>query len=818
MRNQFRFFALPGRLCVLALPAMLALPLIGPSSADAREYDPFVMYVFPAGAPRGTTVEGIMARGRGLEGTSEVHVSGKGVTGKVLAIEEPSTALRQRSANRQDQAENPNVVKFSVTIAPDAEPGQRDLWLITPKGPTNRMHFVVGQVPEVNEADEETDEEANEGEPQLLESLPILVNGQYNQGDHDVFRFPAKAGQTLVCELQGQKLVPYIADAVPGWFQPCVSLYDSTGKELAYVDDFRFHPDPLLVYKVEQDGEYLIEVKDALFRGREDLVYRLSIGARPYITHVYPLGGPRNAETQIELHGANLPAASTSFAVPADSPPIRQVKVTGNGLTSNALPFAVGNTPEAQETEPNDSLEQAGKIETPVTVNGRIQKSGDLDYFRLTTTKGQRLVMEVRARRLESPLDSIITLLNATGQRLAENDDTTDLSEGLITHHADSYLAYTFPADGDYLLRIRDVQNQGGEEYAYRLRVTPPQPDFDLRVVPANLRVEQGASTLAKIKAYRQDGFPDEIDVAVEGLPAGFTASPATIPRGQTEVLLTITAPGDAPTGVTSPTFIGTAVLGGTEAAQATLRRQAIPAEELMQAFYYWQDVPTQECLLAVVEPYAFTLSSDISQAEVLQAVQGSTLSMVVKASRQGLQARLQRAEAEKKAAEEALAKVKADLGKAKADYDSAEKAAKEAEAAAAKAPEADKAQAKQVAAEKRKLAGEAKARHDALPNQEKAANAQLAEVNKKVAEAGALLKGTISLKADPAPRGVTVKAANIAADQNEATVTLTITNQAPVGFRQNIIITGTLRVGPETITRVAPAVPINVLAPPPKK
>lgn len=811
MKNLIRFVRPLGR---LLLAATLAIPLIGTLPASAKQYDPYVMYVFPAGGQRGTTVEAVMSRGRGLEGTSEIRISGEGVSATVLAIEEPSTELKQRSANRQDQAENPNVVKFSVTIAPDAEPGERDLWLITPKGATNRLHFVVGQIPEVNELSaDELAEKSDPHEPQSLPALPILVNGQYNQGDHDVFRFTAKAGETLVCECQGRKLIPYIADAVPGWFQPCLTLRDSAGNELAYVDDFRFHPDPLLIYKVEKDGEYLIEIKDVLFRGREDLIYRLSIGALPYITHVYPLGGPKGSDAKVELYGANLPEASTNFAVPDDSPPLRHVQTEAAGLTSNALPFAVGSSPESEETEPNDSIEQANKIETPQTINGRIQNVGDIDYFLFTAKKSDRLIIDVRARRLESPLDSVITLLNSTGRWLAENDDTTDLSQGLITHHADSYLAYTVPADGDYVLRLADIQGHGGEEYAYRVTIGPPRPDFDVRVFPANLNVAQGATALAKIKAYRRDGFNEEILVAVEGLPPGFLASPATIPKGQSEARFTITAPADAVLGVISPTFTATATVG-----EQTIERQAVPAEELMQAFYYWQDVPTKELLLAVVQPTAFALSSSVSTTEVHEVQQGGTLSVVVGATRDGLKLPIEWAEAGKKVAEEALAEVKADVQKAKDDYAAAEKAAKEALAAVAKADADGKAQATKAAAEKRKLADAAKAKPVTLAVDEKAAAAKLAAAAKTLEAAKAVAVGKISLKVDTPPKGITVKAASIADGEKEATITITVTNQAPVGFLQNIIVSGTIRASGETITRFMPAIPIKVIAVPEKK
>ena len=49
--------------------------------------------------------------------------------------------------------------------------------------------------------------------------------------------------------------------------------------------------------------QYLVEVRDSLFRGREDFIYRLSIGALPYVTDIYPLGGKRGTSVTVELHG-----------------------------------------------------------------------------------------------------------------------------------------------------------------------------------------------------------------------------------------------------------------------------------------------------------------------------------------------------------------------------------------------------------------------------------------------------------------------------------------------------------------------------------
>ena len=60
---------------------------------------------------------------------------------------------------------------------------------------------------------------------------------------------------------------------------------------MAYNRGFHFQPDPVLGYKVPKDGDYVLEVKDGLYRGREDFVYRIEAGELPFITSIFPLGG-----------------------------------------------------------------------------------------------------------------------------------------------------------------------------------------------------------------------------------------------------------------------------------------------------------------------------------------------------------------------------------------------------------------------------------------------------------------------------------------------------------------------------------------------
>ena len=411
---------------------------------------PVINYLFPAGGQRGQTCEVIvggtnLASGAGFvsstnpagnvapEGAGTIRITGRGVT-----------------AHRV-QATNLNSVRLAVTIAPDAEPGEREIRFVTRGGASNRYRFAVGDLPEVNEA--EPNSEKNQA--QRLESLPVLINGQVLQGDRDYFRFTAQAGRTVVLEVQARALLPYIADAVPGWFDACLTLYNAAGKRVDSVDDFCLRPDPVLIFKVPEDGDALLEISDIIYRGREDFIYRLAMGALPYITHLFPLGGRRGAETRVELHGANLPSETLTVALPSDAPANWPVHVSRDGRTSNKVFFAAGNWPEIQEIEPNDSMAQTNHVEPPVTINGRIQRPGDSDCFVFAAKAAQRFVLEIQARRFGSPLDSLLTLFNSKGAELLANDDTVDAIEPLVTHHADSRLAYTIPSSGNYVLQVR---------------------------------------------------------------------------------------------------------------------------------------------------------------------------------------------------------------------------------------------------------------------------------------------------------------------------------------------------------------------------
>ncbi len=109
----------------------------------------------------------------------------------------------------------------------------------------------------------------------------------------------------------------------------------------------------------------------------------------------------------------------------------------------------------------------------------------------------------------------------------ARNDD------GGPGYGKDSLLSFEAPADGEYLLRLRDVRGNLEAAQPYRLTARHPEQDFRLTMSPANPNVPRGSAVPLTVTASRMDGFDGPISLSVEGLPAGITASPAVIPPGQ---------------------------------------------------------------------------------------------------------------------------------------------------------------------------------------------------------------------------------------------------------------------------------------------
>jgi hypothetical protein len=621
---------------------------------------PRIGYVCPAGGRQGAVVQ-LAVGGQYLNNATNAYVSGTGVQAafveyarpltqkefndlrdKLKELQDKRAAAAPKSRPRGGQAasqsatnvvwtaadekmaadirqklflfaprrnQNPAIaetVTLRVTLATNAEPGEREIRLATPTGLSNPLRFWVGQLPEFTKRESKTvpdaatfrqfrfnNEQKAVAPTEMSITLPAIVNGQILPGGVDRYRFQARKGLQLVVAAKARELIPYLADAVPGWFQAALALYDPKGNELEHADHYLFHPDPVLHCEIPKDGEYVVEIRDSIYRGRQDFVYRIALGELPYVTSIFPLGGPTGAQTTIELKGWNLPV--TSLTRTNQEPGVYPLSVRKEDRVSNYMPFAVDTLPECLEQEPNNSIGTAQPVTLPIIINGRIDHPGDWDVFRFQGHAGDAIVAEVYARRLDSPLDSVLKFTDADGKQLAFNDDHEDKGAGLDTHYADSYLTATLPADGAYYIHLGDAQHQGGPECAYRLRISPPRPDFALRLVPSSLSVRGGASVPLTVYALRRDGFTNEITLALQDAPTGFKLTGAKVPANQDQVRLTLMAPPEPTEEPLRLSLEGRAFVQG----HAVLH-PAVPAEDMMQAFAYRHLVPVTELDVAV--------------------------------------------------------------------------------------------------------------------------------------------------------------------------------------------------------------------------
>jgi hypothetical protein len=120
---------------------------------------------------------------------------------------------------------------------------------------------------------------------------------------------------------------------------------------------------------------------------------------------------------------------------------------------------------------------------------------------------------------------------------------------------ADSRLDFAAPEDGDYILHLKDVRELEGADHAYRLSIKNATPDYRLQADPENPNIPQGGSVPVTVVADRQAGYDGPIEIQVEGLPSGVTASRAAIPAGQTSTVVVLSAaptasPGSTPASI----------------------------------------------------------------------------------------------------------------------------------------------------------------------------------------------------------------------------------------------------------------------------
>lgn len=525
-------------------------------------------HILPTGGQRGTAVKVRLHGWRdGLEGASGIVIDGPG------GVKATDFKLK-----------NDELAIATLKIAEDAPLGRR---MIRVRGGvaglTNYQWFIVGRLPE------RTEQEDND-RPESAERVdaPLVIHGRIGRDlDRDHYRFRGGAGERIVAGILADRL----GSMNDHWRQNesadlTLELLDEAGGIIADAGD-TVGLDPVIATELPADGRYILRVKGMGYKGFPAQVYRLTLGDVSYPVAAFPAGGRCGETVKARFLGYNVPQ-SLKRTITIGDDPMRCQWVQGPqpaaGIVS--VPMLRSETPETIESEPNDVRETATVIEQPVTANGRMNRPGDVDWYRIDLQKNEALIVQtVSQRRLRTPLDTRLDVFGPDGEKRRSNDDIEGVSEAGadFSQPFDSWLTLEANKAGSHFIRVTEQTGSVGPQAVYRLDVQKRQPDFRLYQWPDAVPIWGPGSTAALIvDIERWGGLKGPIEMRVDGLPDGWSGSTHIVhfddhhPRRRYQGprrMLTITAPQDAERG----DLAEFRVVGVAKQGDRTIRRIARP-------------------------------------------------------------------------------------------------------------------------------------------------------------------------------------------------------------------------------------------------
>ena len=185
--------------------------------------------------------------------------------------------------------------------------------------------------------------------------------------------------------------------------------------------------------------------------------------------------------------------------------------------------FVVGAGPEVVEAEPNDRPQEPQAVSTlPVTVNGVLEKAGDVDGYGVQLAAGQSLIAAVDAHGGPgSPLDAVLEIVDERGGYLARNLDACGL---------DPRISFKAPRAGRYVVRVygfpsdpnQTIGYSGGPDHVYRLTLTTG--GFVAAALPA--AVSRSGTTTLVASGWNLPADIAPISAAPAAAPNVWTAFP----------------------------------------------------------------------------------------------------------------------------------------------------------------------------------------------------------------------------------------------------------------------------------------------------
>ena len=232
------------------------------------------------------------------------------------------------------------------------------------------------------------------------------------------------------------------------------------------------------------------------------------------------------------------------------------------------MPLVVTTLPLTLESEdaPGE-FEKAGGVPLSTAVCGRLGERNDLDLFTFEARKGTTYSFEVFSRRVGSQADPVLRLVDAKGKQVVEVDDTFG---------KDPRIEWTANADGTFGFEVRDLHSRGGSGFGYVVLAEVARPDYVLTCDPDKINAGLGSRAPLFVKVDRRNGFQGAVEVALEGLPPGLSASPLTISEAMTQGEIVVSAGGDA-----APSAALVTLKGQAEGPDGPLVRTVEPQQEI---------------------------------------------------------------------------------------------------------------------------------------------------------------------------------------------------------------------------------------------
>ncbi|MBN8420882.1 MAG: PPC domain-containing protein [Verrucomicrobia bacterium] len=253
-----------------------------------------------------------------------------------------------------------------------------------------------------------------------------------------------------------------------------------------------------------------------------------AFAAYPTFTTTAPNGGQRGTEVKLTVTGTQLAdfesmiffspgftqksvdkvepnKVQLTIGIAPDVPPGNHLmRIRTKSGMSHARQFFVGIFPNVDEKEPNSDFETPQVVQLNQTIEGVVQNE-DVDNYRVSLKKGQRLSVEVDGLRLGyTVFDPFLAIIDKNRFEKVISDDT-------ILHRQDGYCSYVAEEDGDYTVMIRESSYRGGGNSYYRLHIGSfRRPDV---VYPAGGKI--GSKTKVRF-IERDSSFEEEVQLPAD--------------------------------------------------------------------------------------------------------------------------------------------------------------------------------------------------------------------------------------------------------------------------------------------------------------